>query len=917
MSNRFVTFAAVCVLCAFVRVPSAGAQTTTALFFHSETGDWIGGGMGERTWFDTELTFAPLSWTTRSHVSIRADNFASGGSTWWDLTFASPEGSELAPGLYEYAADAYSKSPLRSGLNIGGSGRGCTGSGRFVVYEIAFDSAGTLVRFAADFEQHCDGRTPALFGAIRFHSTRSSLTPFDGAYPVYALHVDPSPFGRVSGGGFDCGNGGTTCDVQYGTAATVTLTATPAPGYQFLAWSGDCAGKLAQAAVVASTRKWCTPVFDAVPGSGMPPPFGGGTLLFVDRQAVSWRGADRWVMQPSDAVFKANGSPDRSYVRIDVTAYDGDLWEVAFRARDGETLAPGVYERATSATWHAPMTPGFEIRQGGGDCVQILARFVIYELAFDSSGKPTRLSADFEQHCAGGDAGGTFGAIRYNATRSAVVPFDGAYPVYSLTIDPPLNGTVSGAGIYCGEGGTGDCEETYGASGSVTVTAVPAPGHVFVAWTGDCKGSTTARVTVITRHRCGAVFDNAPDATGPLADDLRSGSLFFFSQRGDYIGLGVRQLWTRTDTQFLAGPAYSTTPSRWVDVWIKTPDGDSWSLDFAAPLGQSLRVGDYDGATRFPFQADTRPGLDVSGHGRGCNTLTGRFRVYEVQFDGAGKVISFAADFEQHCEGGASALFGAIRYNSTRASVLPFDGNFLPRPDMSLDTPGNGSTVFAGGPFTIAGWALNRGEQSGTGIDTVHVYAFPEAGGGPIFLGVATYGVARADLGAIYGTQFTNSGYQLTAGESLAPGRYLIAAYGRDTITGTFDVVRMATITVAPPVSVPQMAIDVPGDGSHLAGSFLVAGWAFDAAAPSGTGVDAVHVWAVPVSGAAPLFVGVATLDVLRPDVGAIYGVRFTNSGFYVVSAPLPPGAYTIVVGAHSTATGTFNQMKTVSIIVP
>ncbi len=54
----------------------------------------------------------------------------------------------------------------------------------------------------------------------------------------------------------------------------------------------------------------------------------------------------------------------------------------------------------------------------------------------------------------------------------------------------------------------------------------------------------------------------------------------------------------------------------------------------------------------------------VSGAGRGCNTLTGRFSVLKAKYDASGNVKSFAADFEQHCEGASPALAGSIRYKS-------------------------------------------------------------------------------------------------------------------------------------------------------------------------------------------------------------------------------------------------------------
>ena len=91
---------------------------------------------------------------------------------------------------------------------------------------------------------------------------------------------------------------------------------------------------------------------------------------------------------------------------------------------------------------------------------------------------------------------------------------------------------------------------------------------------------------------------------------------------------------------------------------------DWWTLDFAAPFGTPLSVGRYEGATRFPFQSASQPGLDVSGEGRGCNTLLGLFDVKQVAYTPGGGIDSFWATFEQHCEGQLPALTGEIRYNA-------------------------------------------------------------------------------------------------------------------------------------------------------------------------------------------------------------------------------------------------------------
>ena len=52
-------------------------------------------------------------------------------------------------------------------------------------------------------------------------------------------------------------------------------------------------------------------------------------------------------------------------------------------------------------------------------------------------------------------------------------------------------------------------------------------------------------------------------------------------------------------------------------------------------------------------------------------------------------------------------------------------------------------------PFKVAGWALDLGSASGSGVNTVHVWAYPNPGSGQpaIFIGAATYGNARPDVG--------------------------------------------------------------------------------------------------------------------------------------------------------------------------
>ena len=95
----------------------------------------------------------------------------------------------------------------------------------------------------------------------------------------------------------------------------------------------------------------------------------------------------------------------------------------------------------------------------------------------------------------------------------------------------------------------------------------------------------------------------------------------------------------------------------------------------------------------------------------------------------------------------------------------------------------------------------------------------------------------------------------------------------------------------------------------------MIGGWSIDQTAASGTGVDAIHVWAYPNagSGQAPIFAGIAQYGISRPDVGGSYGGRFTNSGYNLVAKGLRPGPYQFSVFSHSTATGTFNMVRAIT----
>lgn len=151
-------------------------------------------------------------------------------------------------------------------------------------------------------------------------------------------------------------------------------------------------------------------------------------------------------------------------------------------------------------------------------------------------------------------------------------------------------------------------------------------------------------------------------------------------------------------------------------------------------------VGLYDGAIRAAVHAPDAPGIDVFGEGRGCNTLTGRFRVDQADYDGAGNLTAFAARIEQHCEGGSAAAFASVARqatvpvyahvlsasslsfpatNASAPSTMPFrvtNTSTAPMPVTALDIAGTDAAAFHLTIDTCTGVTLAPGASCGAEI---------------------------------------------------------------------------------------------------------------------------------------------------------------------------------------------------------
>jgi hypothetical protein len=125
------------------------------------------------------------------------------------------------------------------------------------------------------------------------------------------------------------------------------------------------------------------------------------------------------------------------------------------------------------------------------------------------------------------------------------------------------------------------------------------------------------------------------------------------SDPGDYIGQGEFRVYTPP-----ASPITVSSNGTRITVTV-----GGYTGQFVAMLGTiPLSEGYYGDLMAYPFHNQVKGGMYWSGNGRACGRLTGWFAIDRIVYSGTA-MTGLEMRFEQHCEGGASALRGAIRWS--------------------------------------------------------------------------------------------------------------------------------------------------------------------------------------------------------------------------------------------------------------
>lgn len=357
-------------------VPSEMIQLT----LDSEPGDYIGQGeLSQLTPEDGTFTVTPVD--GERGVRIWFDGSEPG--SWWNLYFVAPEGAALQAGEYSGATRYPFQSPTTPGLSVSGSGRGCnTLSGSFEVLEISFAADGSVERFAASFEQHCEDADPALNGEV--------------------LYLTEPPFDSPSD---------TDSDGVQDTSDNCVFVPNPAQGDADRDGVGDA----------------CDAVFD-------------NTNLFFDSEPGDYIGqgvAETWYLE--DGTFEVSATPGT--VEVD---FDGGPtnWRLVFDAPDGSSLSSGLYQDATRYPFNSASDPGLSVSGSGRGCNTLSGEFTINQIEWDQ-GELVRFSANFTQYC-DASTGALHGQVNINASASPVA--DAGTDVTVEAGGPQTEVTLDGSG---------------------------------------------------------------------------------------------------------------------------------------------------------------------------------------------------------------------------------------------------------------------------------------------------------------------------------------------------------------------------------------------------------------------------------------------------------------------------------------
>lgn len=419
---------------------ASGATPQTFLTLISQPGDYVGQGITQ-TLTPADGTFSVSNSSDTVSISFNSS------SQFWDLDFGSATTVKFGGGEYDRAQRTAFRSPTRPGIDVFGDGRGCnTVAGRFLVSEFALNSDGTIARLAIDFEQHCEGAPPALFGSFRYNSAVAA-EPRLAVASTYALKGNAGTSDALVTLSL-CLPSTTIVQVAYATAdasavqgtdyvnTTGTVTFQPGITSQTITVPimGDFLARGNKTFRVKLSGASGAPIGVSSASTLIRDPNVAQSVLAMSSQAGDYVGGGlQYLITLSDGTF----TPSNLGNEVTLYVANGDDWWAYFVGPTTTRLGRGDYENALYP--YQPGVPGLSVYGDGRGCDTYSGNFQVLQAGYNTSSVLQSFSANFEQHCQGtGPA--LFGWLRYHAKLQQFSVTDalisGSSAVFTVTLSP-------------------------------------------------------------------------------------------------------------------------------------------------------------------------------------------------------------------------------------------------------------------------------------------------------------------------------------------------------------------------------------------------------------------------------------------------------------------------------------------------
>ncbi|WP_216688109.1 InlB B-repeat-containing protein [Hymenobacter siberiensis] len=327
---------------------------------------------------------------------------------------------------------------------------------------------------------------------------------------------------------------------SYASGSTVSLTATPAAGYQFSGWSGDASGTANPLSVTMTANKNITATFTALPAGQSVTSY---TLINADTngdiQALAAGTTLNLATLPTrnlnvrantnpgtvgSVVFTLSGADTQnqteSVVPYALFSDNGGVYNSWTPAVGSYTLTATPYTSGGGGgTAGTPLTLAFSvIDQAGGTSYTLTTSTVgtgtvtkSPNAASYASGSSVSLTATpgagFAFSGWSGDATGSTNplSVTMTANKFITATFVATTTSYTLTTAVFGSGTITKS----------PNQSTYLSGSTVTLTATPAAGYAFTGWSGGATGTVNPLpVTMTANKSINAIFTaNGPQVT--------------------------------------------------------------------------------------------------------------------------------------------------------------------------------------------------------------------------------------------------------------------------------------------------------------------------------------------------------------------------------------------------------------------